>query len=371
MAGTTLRDVARGYNREAVAGVLGAPVDMATTLANLLIAGGGYAAHKAGLINQPPELIGNDRSVSSSDWIYDRLPHQPALSGSRAETAGRLAGALMSPPAALAAAPTTIRAVARALQEKAPRMIDNYMSGIGAKKDLIVYHGSPHKFDQFDSSKIGTGEGAQAYGYGLYLAESPEVARSYVPKGRPTWRGKEVDSYIMDGSINFADGSTGVVADNEWGAFRKAMESGPRNGEFYKVDLPDSLIARMLDWDKPLGQQAKNIRDFFEPIVAPRRAIEAQVPSAAERLAWGDLADPRVYDPTGKEALFLFGKGRNEWAASPDAAQMFRQRGIPGIRYLDGGSRSAGAGSSNFVVFPGEEGALRILERNGMPLRSQ
>ena len=29
-----------------------------------------------------------------------------------------------------------------------------------------VFHGSPHKFDAFDASKIGTGEGAQAYGHG-------------------------------------------------------------------------------------------------------------------------------------------------------------------------------------------------------------
>jgi hypothetical protein len=46
-----------------------------------------------------------------------------------------------------------------------------------------------------------------------------------------------------------------------------------------------------------------------------------------------------------------------------------RQAGIPGIRYLDGGSRGAGQGSSNFVVFPGEESLLTILERNGQPLR--
>jgi hypothetical protein len=43
----------------------------------------------------------------------------------------------------------------------------------------IAYHGSPHKFDKFSLDKIGTGEGAQAYGHGLYLAESPEVAQTY------------------------------------------------------------------------------------------------------------------------------------------------------------------------------------------------
>jgi len=38
--------------------------------------------------------------------------------------------------------------------------------------------------------------------------------------------------------------------------------------------------------------------------------------------------------------------------------------GIPGIKYLDGMSRRAGEGSSNYVVFPGNEDMLTILERN-------
>ena len=44
---------------------------------------------------------------------------------------------------------------------------------------FTVYHGTPHKFTKFDSSKIGTGEGAQAYGHGLYFAENPETAGVY------------------------------------------------------------------------------------------------------------------------------------------------------------------------------------------------
>ena len=43
----------------------------------------------------------------------------------------------------------------------------------------IAYHGSPYQFDKFDMSKIGTGEGAQAYGHGLYFAENPDIAKSY------------------------------------------------------------------------------------------------------------------------------------------------------------------------------------------------
>ena len=57
--------LADAANRGMVAGSLGAPVDMATTLTNLLIAGGGYAGHKAGLLSQPPELI-DSRNVPGS-----------------------------------------------------------------------------------------------------------------------------------------------------------------------------------------------------------------------------------------------------------------------------------------------------------------
>lgn len=44
---------------------------------------------------------------------------------------------------------------------------------------IRAYHGSPHKFDAFDIGKIGTGEGAQAYGHGLYFAGNEDVARGY------------------------------------------------------------------------------------------------------------------------------------------------------------------------------------------------
>jgi len=44
---------------------------------------------------------------------------------------------------------------------------------------ITAYHGSPHSFDQFDIGKLGTGEGAQAYGHGLYFAANEKVAKSY------------------------------------------------------------------------------------------------------------------------------------------------------------------------------------------------
>jgi hypothetical protein len=46
------------------------------------------------------------------------------------------------------------------------------------------------------------------------------------------------------------------------------------------------------------------------------------------------------------------------------ASDALRQAGIPGIKYKDAGSRGrGGSGTRNFVVFPGEEKKVRILER--------
>ena len=42
-----------------------------------------------------------------------------------------------------------------------------------------AWHGSPFRFDRFSTENIGTGEGAQAYGWGLYFAGDKEVSEWY------------------------------------------------------------------------------------------------------------------------------------------------------------------------------------------------
>ena len=53
---------------------------------------------------------------------------------------------------------------------------DKAMAFSGGGLGIKAYHSSPHDFDRFDLSKIGTGEGAQVYGHGLYFAENPAVS---------------------------------------------------------------------------------------------------------------------------------------------------------------------------------------------------
>jgi hypothetical protein len=71
----------------------------------------------------------------------------------------------------------------------------NLAEGLGAKT-LKAYHGSPHDFDQFSLGKIGTGEGGQAYGHGLYFAEQEATAKAYRDRLQrlPEW----LDKYESD-----------------------------------------------------------------------------------------------------------------------------------------------------------------------------
>ena len=125
-----------------------------------------------------------------------------------------------------------------------------------------------------------------------------------------------------------------------------------------------------LDWDAPLSKQPAAVREIMAPYVAPMRAIEAKT-SGAE---WGDLAAPRDYDPTGSELLKLFRGGLDRMDADtvlsggigPEVSAALRAKGIPGIRYLDAGSRAAG-GTSNYVVF--DDMLIDILTRNGAPVK--
>jgi hypothetical protein len=265
-----------------------------------------------------------------------------------------------------------------------------------------VFHGSPHKFDRFDSSKIGTGEGAQAYGHGLYLADSPDVARAYQ------------NALSKYGELRFADGTTENIQDLPYNSARqiagqlwmgkpnfqdakfalgnldpkyigqpkadvlKELESlrdanASLSGSFYKVDLPDEAIAKMLDYDKPLSQQAPEVQKAFAERL--QSSVEKVADDGSGYVFRAKAGPIMAYGKTEKEALEKLAtqqpKGSDLYGMlgrQQEASDFLRQQGIPGIRYLDGGSRAQGQGSSNYVVFPGNESLLTILERNGQLL---
>ena len=62
-------------------------------------------------------------------------------------------------------------------------------------------HASPHSFRKFSTDFMGKGEGAQAYGWGLYFAENPKVNRSYMnqfAQDKATWKFREVETGVIE-----------------------------------------------------------------------------------------------------------------------------------------------------------------------------
>ena len=256
--------------------------------------------------------------------------------------------------------------------------------------ELDVYHGTPHTFDpetgaplgRFRSEKIGTGEGAQVYGRGLYFAEHPDVAGEYrqIAGNLPSHVGggfamsdaaaAKLDKLASSLSLKseYDRGIFGVYDDLRGGEFtpdilkrrlKKELDAGEiepeyyngamqgfknaekvfaeTKGSLYKVDLPDAKIAQMLDWDKPLSQQP----EIYRKVLADKQW----------RNRFQFRTDAQVGEITGKE-LYEMGHDQTQ------------RLGIPGIKYLDQGSRASGKGTRNFVVFPGEEQHLNILSRD-------
>lgn len=287
-------------------------------------------------------------------------------------------------------------------------------------QEIDVYHGSPHRFEEFDASKIGTGEGAQAYGHGIYLAESPAVAKEYqrllsdkisagntvlVDKNKVI--GSTGDSYIdslllsergdLDAAIKGLQQEIDRARANYPHAVprhEKAMQDllalrgkikVEQGGNFYTADLPDEMVDRMLDWDKPLSEQ----RELATPILkelgylrpnddGPRqfaqavKALDMEYGGFGESGANGMALFKAIYRglEQGKPKVIDFAKRMNLgdqamfMEASPLASEVMKRMGIPGIRYLDAGSRGqGGSGTRNFVVFPGEEKKVKILKR--------
>jgi hypothetical protein len=197
----------------------------------------------------------------------------------------------------------------------------------------IAYHGSPHQFEKFSMEKVGTGEGSQVYGHGLYFAENPEVAGTYL-------QGPRVYKHIETGQT--ADSrqlSFDQVTSGKW----KPQPS--RQGHFYQVNIPDEHVDKMLDWDKPLSEQP-NIEKLM-PQLGFTKTVEGYWQGK-----YGTTIDPKRM---GGEMLMA------ELGTGERATRILQSLGIPGIKYLDQGSRQAGQGTRNFVVF--DENILKDVKR--------
>ena len=245
-----------------------------------------------------------------------------------------------------------------------------------------AYHGTPHSFTRFDSSKIGTGEGAQAYGHGLYFAENKNIAKGYqsglsykdiVRKFREELPDDaDFDEVLEMAEVGEFSGNMNDVvkalAKDDWlgfdypaqaitAAFKNLDDYDPspeltdavnNYGNLYQVDIPDEVIDKMLDWDKPLSEQP----EAWEKLKPLETQIRKSFPSFDGLHATGKHFYQAYVDHRGGDAVA--------------ASEALKAAGIPGIKYLDAGSRTEGQGTRNFVVF--DDSVVTILSRNGEPV---
>lgn len=111
--------------------------------------------------------------------------------------------------------------------------------------DNVVFHGTPHNFEVPSLSKMGTGEGNQAYGPGFYTADNPKVAEFYR---------KNLSQGINRKTVS----PTGDI-----------VNSGPPGGNLmsFKIPPPD----KFLDYEKTLGDLPEHVKDVLPEADMARR----------------------------------------------------------------------------------------------------
>ena len=238
-------------------------------------------------------------------------------------------------------------------------------------KGIKAYHGSPYDFEKFDLSKIGAGEGAQAYGHGLYFAGNPAVAQDYrktlANKFTEINRGQianeaagdlgENNKYLPYAVLKQLEAGTPI--DNVWSNLAKDPLTRGRTPEernaaidWVKKNYPDHVATagkmyevninadpeHFLDWDRPLSEQHPKVQSAIAGL------------NISDKLGGGILGTPNHMMAPGQEIYQSLAHANQAAASSPgvvkpiiaskqDVTEQLRQAGIPGIKYLDQGSR--------------------------------
>lgn len=276
---------------------------------------------------------------------------------------------------------------------------------------ITAYHGSPHSFDKFDISKIGTGEGAQSYGHGLYFAANEKVAKGYRdtltdsensplhfdqrPVNTPwneeirarwpehfTGKSKRDQDAMEEALGNLSQVNRMADVPNAYSNMSSAAKYmyqrhiRPKltkpdlgKGHMYKVNLhvkPDEL----LDWDKPLSEQPEVARrlGYADPEEIKRQKdLHYSKFKPSDSNSFDDLFGP--LDQEEKDAAEALSKMPESWGnmtgkvlhdilvnrtgSKKGAADAMQDAGLKGIKYRDAGSRydTDGDPTHNYVMF--------------------
>lgn len=254
---------------------------------------------------------------------------------------------------------------------------------------MQVYHGSGAKFDKFDHSFMGSGEGAQAFGWGTYVTEVEGIGRTYAGNGGQTvmtYKGSGLDT---EGFLNpwriikdlydenhgrlrdmrsRAERILGMVEDDNiemkqlWQSVVDTLKQ-VRAGELkvkpsrllYTVEIPDDNGTNYLHHDKDVPKHVKNA--VKEKLYASLTADDAY--KGAERELRKELDDLFALDMVGGT---LYGSVAVYLGSDKETSEFLNRIGFVGIKYptstLSGGNKD---GKSNYVIF--NEADAQITDR--------
>lgn len=275
----------------------------------------------------------------------------------------------------------------------------------GSLSAFLGYHGTPHLFEPepgapfgaFRNEAIGSGEGAQAYGWGHYVAGNPSIAEDYrknlsgnsqvttidkIPAfDHPDVTAENPHIQMAVNELNAADGNPNraiaamqahikgqktygySLGPTELNNLNKGIEWIKTNRDRIGWYQPGHLLevhilpeeSDLLDWDKPLSEQPTGVQEALKP-------ISSSLPDQGQGWTGQMIYQNLVRQYGDKLAANLGGTTARELGPRA-ASQALDSAGIPGLRYLDAGSRAAGEGTHNYVLFHPRH--LRIIGRNG------
>ena len=255
---------------------------------------------------------------------------------------------------------------------------------------IDAWQGSPHRFDRFSSEHIGTGEGAQAFGHGLYFAEAKEVGEGYRKQLTSAGDSKVGDKPILSLYEDLSAKADRLPYERAAPEYEKmafledleltdsfeealsriddtATEAWARSeiqpnftpaGHLYNVDLnvtPDEL----LDWDASLSGQSEAVKAKLKPILDGIDIDDFDTGGALyNKLVVKTRAEQdKYFSQTQRQAL-----GRSPLPSPEElVSKRLNEAGVSGIRYLDAGSRSAREGTRNYVIF--DDALIDIKQR--------
>ncbi|MGZ4968053.1 MAG: LPD38 domain-containing protein [Methylobacter sp.] len=233
--------------------------------------------------------------------------------------------------------------------------LPEYLQERGAALYHSAWHGSPHDHDKFDSSKIGTGEGAQAFGYGHYFTEAKDIAEYYRKSlssqvgligvsGKKygvsqadaekdagmLMRMREEDERVFNQYLDDGGSYLGRIAkDIKAGSIKKT------SGNLYEVELAPTAD-EYLDWDKPLSEQSEKVKSAIGRM--SERIVQYGSKTTGQTI-YQNLANPMLQKKIG----ILNGQRYQE-----SASNYLHSLGIRGIRYKAEGGKSD---ANNYVIF--------------------